>query len=85
MKGIFGAFATFFGIILFLVAFLNYKMGKAYFTGGKKWQIVLSIIFGVLGVLGALSPIQWVQLIVGVVYSGLAVSIYKNPFYSARA
>ena len=83
MGGFLGAFGMLAAVFILIGGGINYLIGKAVMAG-KKWSLIVIIVFSALGVLSALSPFDAVSLVISGVLVALPVSVLKDPYYNSK-
>lgn len=81
IAGLLGGLGIFFAITILIGALISFFFGRGYWLG-KHWPITFTVVFGGIAFLLALSGMDVASIVVTGIPLGLAVSIWKHPFYN---
>lgn len=84
LGGIFGALGMFAAIVVLILGFVDYLIGKA-ILAGKKWGLIVVIVFAALGLLSALSTFEIVSIVISGVLLALPVTVLNDPYYNSKS
>lgn len=68
-------------VVILIGALISFLFGRGYWLG-KHWAITLTVIFGGIAFLLALAGMDVANILLTGIPFGLAVSIWKHPFYN---
>lgn len=84
MTGFFGAFGMMAAVVILIMGFIDYLVGKAVMSG-KKWGLIVVIIFSALGLLSALSNFEIASIVISGVLLALPVTVLNDPYYNSKS
>lgn len=82
--GLFGFLGMFAAIFILFLGFIDYLIGKAVMSG-KKWGLIVVIVFAALGLLSALSTFEIVSIVISGVLLALPVTVLNDPYYNSKS
>ncbi len=84
IQGLFAGLGMIAGFFFLIVGLIDFFIGRAVMNG-KKWSLIVIIIFSALGLLGSLSGPAYVSLVSSGAMIALSATVLKHPFYNHSA